>query len=465
MFIWPIGAERPFVSDGITELKNYLHSQSKAWLSVAEESPNQRFLKEYVNQNLARIGLVDSILQGVHGPDDWNRAYPGLLAIVRDKNMMWIDASSKTGQDLIFNLRKNNTNRFAQIEAKAHADWERRIKDLDASSSRSLINDEKPNPGAQALAKALLGETSTEDDTIANTETRLRTIIDSAKFAMAEILQATETADKESQATIDRARIEIDKMLEAAGVSLKAMQADSLEKTSRLQVEQGRILEQIEPKIAELNKSLTEFTRGLDEKSKEIPKIEGEIAGLTAQVAEKIKNATAAIAAHEEAHRQQLVLRAPIVYWMEKQNAHKKVYWSALAIFIVINASALGFFGVHFESIWQHLKEVQGQNAGVLNVTGLVAFTLPSVAYFWILKHISRIFVDNMSNANDAGQRSVMLQTYLALVAEPASKVSEQERLLALNALFRPSATAGSDDAPPSNLLEILTKAGDKKPS
>ena len=53
-----------------------------------------------------------------------------------------------------------------------------------------------------------------------------------------------------------------------------------------------------------------------------------------------------------------------------------------------------------------------------------------------------------------------MVTTYLALLKEGPGAATPEERLLVLNALFRPGPGDTSDDSPPSELLEIMKKSG-----
>ena len=73
------------------------------------------------------------------------------------------------------------------------------------------------------------------------------------------------------------------------------------------------------------------------------------------------------------------------------------------------------------------------------------------------------MFIENFNLSMDAGQRSVMMEAYLALIRKGAIEASGEERKLVLTALFRPTANSGSDDTPPSTVLELISKAADPK--
>ena len=95
---------------------------------------------------------------------------------------------------------------------------------------------------------------------------------------------------------------------------------------------------------------------------------------------------------------------------------------------------------------------------GTIGLGAIVLITLPALAFFWFLRLISRIFVTNLHYMADAGLRSTMVTTFLALIEDDKNPVESDERLLILQALFRPAGESG-DDAAPTNLLERLIKA------
>jgi hypothetical protein len=72
--------------------------------------------------------------------------------------------------------------------------------------------------------------------------------------------------------------------------------------------------------------------------------------------------------------------------------------------------------------------------------------TVPALAAFWLLRAVSRLFVQQTQRMGDAFERNTMVKTYLALLTEPNHKVEAAERLVILQALFRP----GPDDPPDS---------------
>jgi len=89
-------------------------------------------------------------------------------------------------------------------------------------------------------------------------------------------------------------------------------------------------------------------------------------------------------------------------------------------------------------------------------LAGVAAVTIPALLYAWLLKNVGRVFIQNLSLADDAAHRRALVLTYLGLAENPKLEIKDQERALILNALFRPVPPHTGDDGPPSGLLELI---------
>ncbi|WP_299724686.1 hypothetical protein [Devosia sp.] len=69
---------------------------------------------------------------------------------------------------------------------------------------------------------------------------------------------------------------------------------------------------------------------------------------------------------------------------------------------------------------------------------------------------MSRLFIQNLALADDASYRRVMTMTFLGLNADKSAAITDVERALILNALFRPAPPSTSDEGPPSGLLDLI---------
>ena len=150
----------------------------------------------------------------------------------------------------------------------------------------------------------------------------------------------------------------------------------------------------------------------------------------------------------------QLRLEAPVTYWRERADiTSKAANWSLIAFSVIAIAiiGVLVIFGPEF------LKSISASNNGGLFTT-LAFVSIPALTALWGLKHIARLFVTNIERSADARLRETMTMTFLALTKEGAATVDRDERLLILEALFRPPAPAPSDDGHWGGLSALLSR-------
>ncbi len=93
-------------------------------------------------------------------------------------------------------------------------------------------------------------------------------------------------------------------------------------------------------------------------------------------------------------------------------------------------------------------------NPGLLALVPLAFITLPTLAFAWLLRHVSRIIVQNLSLQADAQLRGTIATTYSALVHE--QRGTTPELAIALNALFRPVDGSGHAEIAPPNVKDII---------
>jgi len=153
---------------------------------------------------------------------------------------------------------------------------------------------------------------------------------------------------------------------------------------------------------------------------------------------------------------EQLALLAPTQYWSERAVNHKKVaigfatsFGVLLTIFIIVFATLA----------MPHLFEAAGQKDTSPLLT-LVPIAVLAFAGVWVLKMLSRLLSENLQMMRDAKERETMVKTFLALMRddkEGKSIINDNDRILILHSLFRPSSVNAVDDAPPVHWFDILT--------
>ena len=152
----------------------------------------------------------------------------------------------------------------------------------------------------------------------------------------------------------------------------------------------------------------------------------------------------------QQAYSTEMSLRASEKFWSRKRNlnrkratkAFKKLVWSA-----TIGAGVLsGVFLILYKTI--------GLPEGLSVGHGLL-YLLPTMLYLWLLKIFANEYRTNTDLADDAEEREAMVFTFKAL--EHEERVGSDERLLILNALFRPH-ERGSEESMPLPAWEAMVK-------
>jgi hypothetical protein len=162
-----------------------------------------------------------------------------------------------------------------------------------------------------------------------------------------------------------------------------------------------------------------------------------------------------------ETYDQFMKLKAPVAYWRAKHKHHLKARnWFA--------ALTVGIGGVAFLWLWSYVETNFHTGAkDQIPWREIVGFIVLSSIVFWVVRILVRLLLSAIHLAEDASERAVMAETYMALVRGDESKakyLDEKDRALVLAPLFRPSATGiVTDDAAPAQLAELLTKIGGKK--
>lgn len=158
---------------------------------------------------------------------------------------------------------------------------------------------------------------------------------------------------------------------------------------------------------------------------------------------------------HDLYHKQ-IQTEAAAKYWEDKSNRSAFIGWFSFLAFGALVALPLYLGWSHFSDIESWLVKLTAATADKFSLTPIVAISIPFLAYGWILRHLSRVFIQNLALADDASYRRLMTMTFLGLNKDPNSGVTEAERAIILNALFRPAPPNSTDDGPPNGLLDLI---------
>lgn len=173
-----------------------------------------------------------------------------------------------------------------------------------------------------------------------------------------------------------------------------------------------------------------------------------------AELKAELETRRSELALLEKTYSEKLKLEAPAKYWSQiaSRSSWAAAVWLALFIGTVLGVA---YYLVQW---WAALSGTLSSFLKDAGIGGVAFISIVALGLGWILKHFSRGFVQNMQSAADARHRKVMVMTYLGLAKDPDTEISNAERALILNALFRPAPPHSNDSGPPAGILEILRK-------
>jgi hypothetical protein len=176
-----------------------------------------------------------------------------------------------------------------------------------------------------------------------------------------------------------------------------------------------------------------------------------------AQFQDQLRQSKASIFEFENLIHERLAIEAPTAFWTAKARSHRNVAILFGLIFLVAIGSGV-YWITHFgvDLVAEAYRTIVGdrETPGLLALVPLAFITLPTLAFAWILRHISRIVVQNLALQADAQLRSTIANTYTALTSQ--NKSTPAELAIALNALFRPIDGSGHSEIAPPNIRDIL---------
>lgn len=205
----------------------------------------------------------------------------------------------------------------------------------------------------------------------------------------------------------------------------------------RLEAEYRERVEAIQAEVAELSGKVTAIGE--------------EIEAEKSAFATEMEHRQEAMASYEETLRTKLATESAVKLWSDAAAAHAGRAKIALTCFLGLGAAGVVALFLSLDWITTHI-------AAQPSLGGLTAVSLPALALAWAMRLASRVFVQSGNAQRDAEIRKAQAETFLSLAADEKLGVSDAERILILNALFRPPGAGADDDAPPPNLIELLTR-------
>jgi hypothetical protein len=161
------------------------------------------------------------------------------------------------------------------------------------------------------------------------------------------------------------------------------------------------------------------------------------------------------IDAFKRALSEDIKLKASSSLWASRAAWHRlaAIFW-----FIAFSATVVGLLVFVVQNVKAISDSLPREADGHFPYVSVIFVLIPALGAAWFLRLISRFINSNQLLADDARHRQAMTRAYLALVADKNSKVTENDRLVMLTALFRPLPGGQSEDVAPPSILDILKR-------
>ncbi len=442
--IFPLGSDAIIRPKSIRDLLEYLDDALRQWREVREridrianQTPQIDTAKRRAGSQIERIEhfrrMIRAVSRNTKTPEVLNKLILIARAALADHQSVWVDASSKFGIRYIGSLENLEIN---------EADRQLEVMERDWSSTHTILIAQYKNEaflnGLEPAILQVIRVVGADVIYTKNSNLRRKAEIKKLKSKLASLSISVHEADnavnqlRESTRNDSATRnIETEKaiaQISVLGNDARSISEKNQKLNSAIESQNTRLLvvqQAVETARVDTEKKINDFSRSLNDR---------------------------------------LVLNEASTYWRSKSTHHAWHAYLASALFAALVIGLLIFGYRNVGEIWLGLTLLQDLGTDkAINLVSIVVVTIPSLLVVWILRHLSRYLIDHFAQLSDADQRSVMMKTYLALVADEKSGVTPEERVLILNALFRPVVSAGRDDASPAAFLETFIKSGDAK--
>lgn len=172
---------------------------------------------------------------------------------------------------------------------------------------------------------------------------------------------------------------------------------------------------------------------------------------------EKIQNNYADdIAALRKAFEADIKVKSAVKYWSDRsvdylRKARYVIIYLLISLIFIFITLYLIVFKIYDEVIINFL--LADQHFKFIAVGAF--FTL----VVWLIRVFLKLWFSNMHLHNDAAERVIMIQTYIALLADN-SLPDKDDRSFVINALFKPVSDGMiKDDGMPNPIIELITKS------
>ncbi|MFC4270287.1 hypothetical protein GQF03_00870 [Sneathiella chungangensis] len=393
-----LNTSETFVFKDVSEIKEWLEDEINLWEEFSEKTKNEGIYRDRDSSYLIKSDLIQA-----------KDALNGYLNLVVGDEEEYEDEYKKQVYDAFREKLDNLMNSERFVSARS-------------SSGRSIITLSDYDPAAALMLLA-----ATVGQNIPNQN----------------ILNLTKYIDG-----IARGRV--------AQIDATILKKSHEELSNVIAKDWNKIKDEI---YLELSKNQKQNDDALMNVENSIKKFEDEKNKIIEKFSNFYKTATEQVQTLEDTYHKKLQLEAPATYWSSRKTNQR---WAAALFAVIFIACILGALGLAYKYVDEIFAHIPRNNNGDIGLASIVVVSIPAAAIAWGLRVFAKLFIHNLNLASDAAQRQTMVATYLALANDEKANLGNDERILILNALFRPTDADKNHDAPPPNLLDIAKSASGK---
>lgn len=149
-------------------------------------------------------------------------------------------------------------------------------------------------------------------------------------------------------------------------------------------------------------------------------------------------------------------LSSAMEIWGSKRRRHGRLAWGGSALFVVFLISVFWLMFGEWAFVREEILIPLRSPGAAGGYAYLAAFAVPVIAVGWVLRIFTKVINSSFVLSDDAAQREALLKTYYQLVADKEADMKPSDRLLVLNALFRPLPGHHNEDINPPTFADVV---------
>ena len=217
-------------------------------------------------------------------------------------------------------------------------------------------------------------------------------------------------------------------------------------------LQEGQIAEEArENNWKELRQTAENFVHKIEQRTSEmVNRIEVEKTSMLDHMRKDVE-------ALKESVKEEKFFQGAGAVWFDKRNAHKfafRFWFTTLILSVLVIVVLLTFYGHSIIEIVLTKKP-----DGDYHYTSVVLLIVPGLALLWLLRFFGRFANNARTLADDSDQRAAMMETYFRLMADQKAEMRPADRILILNAIFRPLPGYQVDEVSPATLADLIKEA------